>query len=123
KQRAGLQYVECRKFQAFERLLELALHPQVEVFRLRIGASRRHDDETLSLRYSGCACEGERVVEVDLAECGFRAGLLQGGAEAAEGDVNDGALQLRLELVELDDAIGETGMLTAERPSRDGIHP
>jgi hypothetical protein len=49
--------------------------------------------------------------------------LFHRGAETAERDVARLAFELRLELVELHDTVCEMGVLTAQWPARNGVHP
>src|SRR6185436_6224160 len=96
------------------------LHPQIKILRARIGCRRRHHDEPLRPRRLGHASKRQHEVMVDLAERPLAARLLHRGAEAAERDVALHALKLRLELLVLHDAIGETRMLAPDRASRNG---
>jgi len=65
-------------------------------------------------RFCG-ARERQHAVDVDRAKALLRAGLADGRAKTAERNLAAGALDLRLEVLELRDAIGESRMLAPER--------
>ncbi len=96
--RAAARAAGCRatRTPCLERLLDLALHAQVELFRIRIGRRRRDDDEPLRLRRLRHPRERQHADRG--RPDGTRArwpALLEGRAEAAEGDVTGQSLELR----------------------------
>ena len=108
---------------ALELFLHLALGAQVEIARVR---GRRPTLEITTKRARSPAArrarEAQHGIDVDSAEALLRAGLADGRAEAAQRGVAADALQLRLEALELHDAVGEARMLAPERPARHRQH-
>src|SRR5256886_6189475 len=86
-----------------------------EVARAGVRAHARYDDKALGIRRPGGARKRQHALDVDRAKALLRAGLAQGRAKTAQRNVAAGALELRLEVLELHDAIGESRMLTPER--------
>src|SRR5437763_8968782 len=115
QQQCRLQDVERCEARLHQPLLHLALGAQVEVARAGVRAHARYDDKALGIRRPGGARKRQHALDVDRAKALLRAGLAQGRAKTAQRNVAAGALELRLEVLELHDAIGESRMLTPER--------
>src|SRR5437899_10767345 len=122
EQERGLQDIERLEARGRELLLHLALGAQVEVARAGVGPHARDRHEAPRAGGLRGACEGEHAVDVERAKGLLRAGLADARAEAAQRHVAAGALKLRLEPLERDDAIGKARMLASERPPRDRRH-
>jgi hypothetical protein len=87
---------------------------------LGVGADGRHNDEALCLCRFGCPRERKHGIDIDLSEGLLRSGLANRRSEAAQRDLAGEPFQLRLDLLELNDAVRQAGMLAAQRSSGDG---
>jgi hypothetical protein len=119
EQETGLEYVEPFEAEGFEVALGFAFHTEVEVRRFEVGRDGGDEEEVAGAVGAGPFGEGEDVAVVDGAEGFFGAGLLDGCAEAAEGDINwewfAGGQR-----VEVDDAFLEAGMGAVHGFAEDG---
>ena len=88
----------------------------------RVRARRGHHDETLGPRRARRARKGQHVVEVHLAEGLLASPPASAWCRGSRRPRGRCALQLRLELVELDDAVGEAGVLAPERTAGNGVN-
>ena len=96
-------------------LLHLAFDPVVENRRLRIGAQGADHDQMTGAHFPRPFGEGHHHVQVHRAKRLFRARLLDGGAQAAIGDV-DATVQLREEHGRVADRVFKVGMF-GQRPA------
>ena len=117
-----LQDVERLELQRQQPLFHLTLGAQIEVACRGVGSHAGDDHAAPCVRRLRGAREREHTVHVHGAECLLRARLAQRRSEAAKCDVAAHTLQLRLEMLELHDAVGEARMLPHERAARDRHH-
>ena len=90
EQHGGAHYGEPWPGLCQQCLLHLPLGARIESRRAWIGPQTRDDDQTLAAVAASECREGQHIVVIDPAKGLIGAGVLAGGAEAAEGHV-DGA--------------------------------